>query len=252
MLINLPLAAARNIWDKYVVCPKRSRIVFDRALEAFDTVVDLLFGRFVAQPSISGGGSGGYGIAGMPTLIKPSGEFRRKIFDAGRYRKLLRITYSGIQRVVEPYSLVFKEKKDGEINEYLYVWDRSGGNSKPGIKSFIFQKIQSIEPTEEEFDPRFEIELVKSDQTSETGYFSEAFSSRSEKSLTRVKNRPALIVSKKSPKSYFRAPEMVYIIQCSVCGKKFRRSTYTTSLNNHKDKLGNQCFGGFGVFLEQK
>jgi hypothetical protein len=41
----------------------------------------------------------------------------------------------------------------------------------------------------------------------------------------------------------------VYVIQCSYCGKQFRRQTNSTGLNTHKDRYGNQCHGRVGYLV---
>ena len=70
--------------------------------------------------------------------------------------RLLRVTYDGHSRLVEPYSLRYKRRKDGHAEEYLYVWDRTGGRSSgPGLKTFLNGKIQSVEATDDTFEPRF-------------------------------------------------------------------------------------------------
>ena len=58
--------------------------------------------------------------------------------------------------------LAFKWRQDGTGQEYLYVWDRTGGRKKgPGIKMMFNWKITSLEHTDEKFEPRFEVELAK-------------------------------------------------------------------------------------------
>ena len=60
------------------------------------------------------------------------------ILQAGSDLTLLHVTYNGIEREVEPYSLAFKRRKDGVAQEYLYGWDLTGGRtSGPGIKTFL-------------------------------------------------------------------------------------------------------------------
>ena len=249
LLLGLPLEAARHFWEEYVICPKVCRLAFDGALEAFASVVDLLFGEFRIQPAVAHGRSQGYGFPIGSTLANRSGEFRPLIYDAGRQQHLLRITYDGIARLVEPYSLVFKAKKEGTVDEYLYVWDRTGGKSGPGIKCFIFGKIQNVETTQDSFSPRFEIEIVKSSLMSGGGYFSGSFPSGS----GHVRQKPAYSAPKKVRSTFSsKSPGMVYIIQCGICGKKFKHSTYNTSLASHKDKYGSPCYGRTGYLADQK
>ena len=39
---------------------------------------------------------------------------------------------------------------------------------------------------------------------------------------------------------------MKYSFECTVCGKRFRRSTYDATLNPHKNKQGLPCPGRVG------
>ena len=79
-------------------------------------------------------------VAGRGELAFYPSRLRNPIIEAGAGRKLQAFTYDGT-RVVEPYSLVFKRRKDGVAQEYFYAWDRTGGvRSGPGIKTFLHQK----------------------------------------------------------------------------------------------------------------
>ena len=72
----------------------------------------------------------------------PSG-LRNPILQAGSEKRLLKVTYDGVARLVEPYSLNYKRRTDGVAQVYFYVWDRTGGrNSGPGIKTSFNYKVQ--------------------------------------------------------------------------------------------------------------
>ena len=73
--------------------------------------------------------------------------------QAGAELKLLRLTYDGVRRDVEPYSLVFKRRKDGYGQEYFYVYDRTGGHQNPGIKALLNPKIRDLEIVDETLLP---------------------------------------------------------------------------------------------------
>jgi len=78
-----------------------------------------------------------------------------------------------LERVVEPYALIFKRRRDGVGREYFYGWDRLGGRSgEVGIKSYIADKVHSVAILEETFEPLFPIALTKS-----SGYFGSPFTS---------------------------------------------------------------------------
>jgi hypothetical protein len=137
---------------------------------------------------------------------------------------LLRIRYRGENRIVEPYSLKFKIRKDGVGREYFFAFDPRGGTSGvPGIRAYTAEHVQEVEPTETPFVPRFEIELRKAGAAEEVGRFSGP-------------RRP-----------YYRAPRgHEYEIECSYCGRRFRRRTYNRRIRPHADKYGNDCHGRRG------
>jgi len=113
LLINLPFELFRGFWDK-VVCPTASRKSFDRAVEVLVAGMEGLFAPF------------NYGQR-MVLAFYPAG-LRNLILQSGSERKLLRVTYHGATRLVEPYSLAFKRTKAGVAQEYWYAWDVTGGN----------------------------------------------------------------------------------------------------------------------------
>ena len=227
LLLDLPFQVIRGLWNEFLVCPKFSIIVFDDAEAWFRNIITELFGLLQPIPTFAtaaGGFSPSYFIS----------RSRNIIFEAGRLQKVLRIVYDGLARKVEPYSLAFKRRKDGVAREYLYAWDRSGGHSREvGIKSFVSEKIQSIQITDESFTPRYPIELVKG-----AGYFAKPFSltPRFSHSFTNT------------PKRKFSSG-ISYTIECPICGKRFKRNSYNTRLNEHKDKYGNKCFGRTGFIV---
>src|SRR3989339_359146 len=171
-------------------------------------------------------------------------EFRVPIMNAGRSQTLLKIRYKGEERIVEPYSLKYLQKRDGTEKEYFYAYKLRGGSSAPGIKAFIAERMQSVENTEEKFEPRHMIELCKAGEKPENPYLFDP-------------NKPT-----KEPRSYSRGvfssrsrissygPRYVY--QCSYCGKKFYRKNRDTSLGKHKDKNGYPCNGRYGYYVDTK
>lgn len=157
LLLDLPFEAIRRFWDEYIVVPRQTKIIFDQGVEWFKQGVAELF-----PPSSTDE---------VPLVLFPS-DLRNPIMEAGSSMTLLKVTYGGIQRVVEPYSLKYKIRKDGVGREYFYAYDRIGGQSGPGIKAFVSDKIESIENTSEEFEPRFLVELSKAGEFGDKTYFS--------------------------------------------------------------------------------
>jgi predicted nucleotidyltransferase component of viral defense system len=216
LLLDLPLETFRAIWHKYLVCPAQSLFDFDTAVARFRENIEAVFADLRVDY---------YGqLAFFPS------RFRNVIMQGASDLTLLDITYDNQRRLIEPYSLVFKRRRDGFGQEYFYAYDRTGGRtSGPGIKTFLHPKIQSLANTAERFEPRFPIELGKAGEFAGKGYFGGGF-------------RRASVRSQRSPNRTGR----VYIVECSYCGKRFPRKRYSTRLRSHKDQYGNQCFGRSG------
>lgn len=215
LLLDLPLDLFRGYWGKVIV-PAANRFSFDDAIDKLRLGVEELFAPLGT----------GLGLAGA--FYPP--QLRNLILQAGSEQRLLRLTYDGVTRAVEPYSLAFKRRGDGAANEYLYVYDRTGGASGPGIKALFHHKIRGLEILDEHFDPRYPVELSKAGDTSKAGYFAGQSAAR----RTTVRSRP-LSVSRPG-----------YVVQCPYCGKQFTRATPSARLNAHKDRYGNQCPGRSG------
>ena len=222
LLLALPFDFFRAVWNKYIICPKPSRIEFDFVLDNFKQSIEELFGVF--KP-------------GFRELAFFPANLRNPIIDAGRELFIIKLTYDGITREVEPYSLVYKRRKDGYGQEYFYGYDRTGGRfGGPGIKCFVNNKIQGIDITDKKYEPRFPVELSKAGEPGEKLYFTSSFSRR----------RTGLSSFRK--KSF--GSGNIYVLECSYCGKRFRRNAYNTRLNEHKDKYGNRCFGKIGYLVD--
>jgi predicted nucleotidyltransferase component of viral defense system len=219
LLLGTPFDGMRRFWDG-LVCPEASRLTFEQALALLGDGLRVLFAPF------------SYGQHLVPAYFPP--ELRNPILEAGSNLTLLHLTYDGIPRIVEPYSLAFKRRKDGVAQEYFYAWDRTGGRSGgPGVRSFLQAGVQAIENTDEVFEPRFEVELRKAGEPRSADFFSGGWGHiRQFSSSTRQRTR---------------ATTRRYVIQCSYCGKRFYRSQPTTRLNPHKDGYGNRCYGRVGV-----
>jgi predicted nucleotidyltransferase component of viral defense system len=212
LLINLPFQIIKGLWKDYVIVPSDSQLDFDKAVNGFTNIVTDLFGELPI---------------GSSEYVFFSSKFRNPIMQAGYDMTLLRIIYHGIERMVEPYSLKFKRRQDGLAREYLYVYDRTGGRtSGPGLKSFVSSGVDSIVNTDEEFEPRREVELSKAGQLFGDTYF---------------RGRPG-------PRFGVRSSSK-YIIECLRCGKRFYRKKYSTKLNKHNDKQGFRCYGRRGIMV---
>lgn len=231
LLLGLPFDKFQDAWGKYLVCPRQVFIKFEDGLRRFKEDVTDLFGSFTPTRRQ---------LAFFPA------QYRNPIMDAGTATTLLRMTYKGVERLVEPYSLVYKRRQDGVEREYFYAFDRTGGReSGPGIKSFLAEGLERIEPTEDKFEPRYPVELSKAGEPGTKGYFGSPFSGTPRRKRTPTGRRR----SSRAPRARFGP---VYIVQCPYCQKKFDRSSYDTRLNKHKDRFGNNCFGRIGTIVGQK
>lgn len=227
LLLGLPFQVLRGLWNEYLVCPKLSLITFDDAENSFRAVVGDLFALLAPQPALAGAPSGG-------GLSYFGSTYRDVIMEAGRLQRILRLVYSGIERRVEPYALAFKRRKDGVAREYFYGWDLSGGRSgQTRIKSFISEKVQSVQITEQSFAPRFPIELAKSG-----GYFSSPYFAT-----------PTFRTPPPRRSAGFSSFGITYTVECPYCSKRFKRNTLDTRLNEHKDRYGNRCYGRIGTIV---
>lgn len=225
LLLELPFQTIRGLWSQYLVCPKLSIFTFENAEAWFKNVIGEIFA--LAEPRVSfAGAPGRAGLTYFPS------QSRSDIMESARLNRLLRFMYDGLERVIEPYALVFKRRKDGVAREYLYGWDLRGGRSgEVGIKSYIADKVHSVSILDQTFEPRFPIELTKS-----TGYFAKPFDS------------PAgTFRSHRTPSK--RSFGVEYTVECPYCNKRFRRSSYDTKLNDHKDRYGNRCYGRVGYIV---
>lgn len=220
LLLGVPFDLLRGFWDR-VVCPRVSAIGFDQAVTLLREGLTTLFASF------------SYGARLAGTYFPA--ELRNPILRAGSDMTLLRLTYHNVTREVEPYSLVFKRRRDGIAREYFYGYDRTGGRrSGPRIKAFVREGIQRIENTDTTFEPRYTVELTKAGDRETSGYFARPFSSRRARASRAARSA---------------SPRTVYTIQCSYCGKRFLRKTPSTRLNEHKDGYGNRCFGQVGILV---
>jgi predicted nucleotidyltransferase component of viral defense system len=232
LLIGLPFAVFKVLWDKYLVCPKPSRFDFDPAVEKFKlSILDLFKGIPL----------GGESLAFFPAA------YRNPILEAGAGMKLMEVVYDGIPRIVEPYSLAYKTRKDGVSREYFYVWDRTGGRSgQTGVKSFVAEEVQSMKVLDETFEPRYEIELRKAGEPARSGYFGKPFSTQ-----THAPGYGTRSTGPRSSRTFSRQSfGPTYVLECSICGKKFRRKTSNRTLNRHKDHYGNDCYGRMGYHVD--
>lgn len=163
LFLNLPFDKLRTDWNKYVKVPKQSVVKYDQAVDLFKEEIkdSLPISPRNNVPSKE------------PELSFFPSHLRNPIMEAGSSMTLLKLTYHGIQRMVEPYSLKYKiRKSDGVGQEYFYGYDRTGGlKTGESIKAFLSEKIEAIENTNEKFEPRFLVEISKAGEYQDNTYF---------------------------------------------------------------------------------
>jgi predicted nucleotidyltransferase component of viral defense system len=191
LLQAVPFEVMRHFWNNKIVCARESLLDFTAAVARFKGELVSLFSEFQ------------YGEHNR--LAFYPAELRTPILEAGSTQTLLQLVYDGVERLVEPYSLAFKQRQDGTGQEYFYVWDRTGGRSGPGIKTLLNWKVSNIANTEIQFTPRFEIELGKAGELGSRTMFSGAARGRS--------------ASRASTSAHSR-----YRVRCASCGRTFAHS----------------------------
>ncbi|MCL5411060.1 MAG: nucleotidyl transferase AbiEii/AbiGii toxin family protein [Patescibacteria group bacterium] len=233
ILHQTPLEYFRGCWDKTIVCSKNFLLGIEEAITLFLSDLENLFSIYPDN--------------GYTQFAYFGPDLRVPIMKAGREQTLLKVRYKGADRIVEPYSLKYLQRKDGTQREYLYVYNCSGGNSAPGIRSFVVEGVQSIENTEDKFDPRNPIELCKAGELPENPYLFDP-----NRPTPAPRTRRTLSFPRVRRSSVRRSFGPKYIYQCSFCGRKFTKTTYNSTLREHKDKNGYRCGGRRGFYIDTK
>jgi predicted nucleotidyltransferase component of viral defense system len=216
LLVNLPFAALGTIWERFVVCPVRSVLSFDAVKERFLGHLEQMFAAFADAPWRD--------LAFFPSNL------RTPIMEAGASQRLLRMRYHGVERLVEPYSLLYRVRKDGVGREYFYAYDRTGGRgSGPGIKTFVAKDVVDLAVTDQEFDPRFLVEVSKAGEPGERTHFA---------------GRRGLRIAGARLRSRYHG--IVYLVECSSCGREFSRFQNSSAIRPHRGRDGSPCFGRSG------
>lgn len=220
ILQKTPFDYFRDYWNKTVVCAKQFIFSVEEAIATFLTELESIFGVFPDN--------------GYTQFVYFGAALRGPIIQAGREQTLLKMRYNGSDRIIEPYSLKYLIRKDGNAREYFYGFNCSGG-SGVGMRCFVADNVQSIENTEEKFTPRFLVELSKAGEKPQNPFLFDP-------------NRP--IRPPKSSRSTSSGPR--YIFQCSSCGKRFSKKINNGKLNAHKNKSGYPCGGRYGSYITMK
>ncbi len=217
----------KEYWNKTLICAKQIFFTAEDAIEFFLADLENLFSPF--------------GDTGYRDFAFFGPDLRVPMMKAGREQTMLKIVYNGAERMVEPYALKYMEKRTGEAKEYFYVYNVSGGNSAPGIRSLVASGFQSIENTEVKFSPRNPIELCKAGEFPENRYLFDP-------------HKPATASSR--PRSIFGTRRHrvrsgpTYVYRCAYCGKQISKKTQSSTIGAHKSKGSDYpCPGRAGYYV---
>ena len=126
-------------------------------------------------------------------------------------------------RNIEPYSL--RRSSTGKL--LLMAVKADTGE----IRSYRADRIVGAVATQQSFAPRYLIEFTDGGPLSTPSPWTS-------KTPTR---RTVGSFTSKGP---------TYVYRCTVCGKTFKRQKYDATLNPHKNKTGQPCFGRYGSFIK--
>jgi len=228
ILLELPLEVFREFWRRNIVCAKGIFFDVDMAITRFKEGVQEMFALY---PEMSWND-----FAYFPP------EMRNPMMRAGRTQTLLKIIYKDRERLVEPYALKYKQPQGARAREYFFAYDLSGGSTGiPGIRTFVAQNMQHVENTETTFVPRenYEIELAKAGEPVEDRYFGNPSRPRTMKLARTLRRSSAL---------QYRGPKYTY--QCVQCYKKITKRRMDSTLGQHKNRFGGECYGRYGHLIK--
>ena len=233
ILLELPLQFVKEYWHKSIVCVKQSMFDFEVAIERFKSSIDEIFSVF---PS--------YGYREFAYF---PAKLRNPIMQAGRDRTMLSMKYQNRERLVEPYSLKYKEAIGKSPREYFYAFDTSGGNSGAKcIKTFVAENVQAIENTDLTFTPRVDIELAKAGEPVGDKHFGDP-----DRIPAPRKTRSSIKTSR--PFRFTRkhyGPKYQY--KCSACNRTITKYSMDGTLGEHKNKYGGTCYSRYGYYVRTK
>jgi len=132
---------------------------------------------------------------------------------------------NGIRRI-EPYSL----RETAEGNYVLGVIRSDSGE----YRSYRVDRMQGATVTSQVFNPRYAVELTA------TGALNVAPS-------TAMPRTPRIHRVARG-----RAQGPTHVFRCTACGKTFNKKKMDWTLNSHKNKQGNPCYGRYGVYVRTK
>jgi predicted nucleotidyltransferase component of viral defense system len=222
ILLQTPFQFFRDYWEKGITCAKQLLIGVEEAITLFTNDLANLFQIYPASQ--------------FSSFAYFKADIRVPIMQAARSLTCLRINYNGYNRLVEPYSLQYMQRRDGVEREYFYVYDRVGGTSGPGVKALVADRLTAIENTEEHFEPRFPVQLSKAGDIPKNRYLFDP-------------NKPDRRPKHAKAARFGPGTSPRYVYRCNYCGRDFRRDQMGGSLRPHKSKNGYACAGQYGSYV---
>lgn len=229
ILKNTSLSYFREYWVKTIICAKHIMVDVEDAINIFLSDLETLFSFYQDN--------------GYRDFAFFGADLRMPIMEAARSQTLLRVRYKNQDRIIEPYSLKYQQRRDGREREYLYVYNCSGGDSPPGWRSFVSENVQLIENTNDKFEPREQIELSKAGELPENPYLFDPNTPLKRPAASSLSHGRTRVRRSFGPK---------YTYRCGTCGKTFTKSSYDSKLGKHKNKSGYPCYGGYGIYVGTK
>ncbi len=148
---------------------------------------------------------------------------------AAANRLCVELGYRHSVRVIEPYPL--RRTRAGHLLLHAIKADTRQH------RSYRVDKIESVRVTTRPFRPVYAVEFAS------MGPLSALPTTRGP-----AARRTATVRSGRSRPR--RSTGTIYILECPVCGRHFRRITRTTALNPHKNEYGERCYGRRGSIVD--
>jgi hypothetical protein len=159
-------------------------------------------------------------------------------FAAGNHL-LVELDDQGSTRHIEPYSL--RQTQDGNI--VLHAWN----TEKNEHRSYRVDRIQGARVTNQTFLPRYALELGP-----QGPLIVQQAASRPRPFVPRAPSASQGWASGTASRRGTSHGKPVHIYQCPLCNKKFRRESYDSHLNPHKNEWGGPCQGTTGFYVETR
>ncbi len=159
-------------------------------------------------------------------------------FAAGNHL-LVELDYQGSTRHIEPYSL--RRTLDGSV--VLHAWN----TEKNEHRSYRVDRIQGARVTNRTFTPRYAVELGP-----QGPLMVQQAAANPRQYVPRIPSATQWRANRTAARRGTPLGKPVHVYQCPLCNKKFRRETYDSHLNPHKNEWGGPCPGRTGSFVETR